>query len=148
MEVLSGPVVIYLSQDEAAALGRDLAQVLRLAHGTRGQAPPALLEAFSGRLNAVARAARGRDQGQVSVPRGLPQGRSAPPLPPSEQPARLTVAQAATLAEVDPRTMRKWIQRRHVDACRGPRGALLVDIASLAAWISQRRKEERHREAA
>ena len=142
MEVLSGPVVIVLSQDEAEALGGELAEALRIAHRARGQHPPARLEAFSGRLNAAARAARGQVPGQASGGPGPARGRSARPLPASDQPATLTVAQAAVLAEVDPRTVRKWLARRQVEAARGPKGAYRVDIASLAAWISQRRKED------
>jgi hypothetical protein len=140
VEVLSGPVVLVLSQDEAMALGRQLAETLRLAHRSRGQAPPALLTAFSDRLSAAARAAQGRVPAQASTGSGPAGGRCGPPLPVSEKPVTLTVGQAAVLAEVDARTVRKWIARRQVEAARGPGGAYEVDIASLGLWISEHRK--------
>lgn len=148
MEVLSGPVVITLSQDEAAAVGRELAEMLRLAHRGRGQIPPARLTAFSDRLNAAARAAKGRIPAQVSTGTGPAGGRYGPPLPVSEKPVTLTVAQAAVLAEVDARTVRKWIARRQVEAARGPGGAYEVDIASLGLWISEHRKGDCYPKAA
>lgn len=141
MEVLSGPVVVTLSQDDAATLGGQLAEALKLAYRARGQMPPSLLTAFSDRLNVAARAVRGQFPPQASMGRGPSGGQCGPPLPVSDQPATLTVALAAALAEVDPRTVRKWIARREVDASRGPRGAWRVDIASLASWINARRKE-------
>ena len=55
----------------------------------------------------------------------------------------MSVDDAARLAEVHPRTIRKWIQRGHVQAwqghCRGE--PLRVDIASLWVYIRQRRTE-------
>jgi hypothetical protein len=147
VEVLSGPVVLVLSQDEATALGRQLGETLRLAYRSRGQVP-SLLTAFAGRLNAAARAARGRVPAQVSTGCGPAGGRSGAPLPVSDQPVTLTVAQAAVLAEVDARTVRKWIARRQVEAARGPGGAYEVDIASLALRISERRREDSYPKAA
>jgi len=52
----------------------------------------------------------------------------------------LTVEVAAKLADVHPRTVRKWLTRGAVQSARGPRGAHLVDAGSLAAMISRRRK--------
>jgi hypothetical protein len=148
MEALSGPVVLVLSQDEATALGGQLAAMLKTAYRGYGHAAPSLLEAFSGRLNAAARAARGQDAVQASTGYGPARGRSAPPLPVSDQPVTLTVTQAAVLAEVDARTIRKWIARRQVEAARGPGGAYGVDIASLGLWISERRKGDCYPKAA
>jgi hypothetical protein len=146
--VFSGPVVITLPADEAEAVGRELAETLRLAHRARGQMPPARLTAFSDRLNAAARAASGRVSAQASTATGPPAGRCGAPLPVSDQPVTLTVAQAAVLAEVDPRTVRKWIARRQVEAARGPGGGYEVDIASLALRVSERRKEDSYPKAA
>jgi hypothetical protein len=148
VDVLSGPVVLVLGQDEATALGRQLAETLRLAYRSRGQMPPSLLTAFADRLSTAARAARGQVPAQVTAGGGPGKGRSGPPLPVSEQPATLTVDQAAVLAEVDPRTVRKWIARREVEAARGPRGAYRVDIASLGLWISEHRKGDCYPKAA
>lgn len=148
MEISSWPVSIHLELEEAEDVGRELAELLRLSYRARGQLAPARLVAFSDGLNAAARATRGRASGQVSRGGGPAGGRSASLLPVLEQPAVLTVAQAAVLAEVDPRTVRKWIARRQVEAARGPAGAYGVDIASLALWISERRKRDCYPKAA
>jgi hypothetical protein len=148
LAVFSGPVVITLTLEEAEAVGRELAETLRLAHRARGQVPPARLTAFSDRLNAAAKAAKGRASAQASTGTGLVGGRCGPSLPVSDQPATLTVAQAAVLAEVDPRTVRKWIARRQVEAARGPGGAYEVDIASIALRVSERRRDDSYLKAA
>lgn len=149
VEAFSGPVVITLSVEEATALGAIQVEMIKLAYRSRGLMPPSLEIAFSERLNAKARAAQGRAGRQVSSPYGPPGTRAEPPAPLSDQPVRLSTDEAAKLAEVDARTIRKWIARGDVQASRGrARGEYRVDIASLAARISQRRKEERHREAA
>ena len=142
MDVLGGPVVV-LSGDDCAELGRQLAEAIQLGYRARGHLPPRRLKAFSDQVNGAVRAARGRTDGQVNTPRGPARGREGLSVPISDQPVTLTTSEAAQLAGVHERTVRKWIQRGDVATLQDHEGAPhLVYLASLAAKISQRRKED------
>jgi hypothetical protein len=139
-------VILSLDEAEAGALARQVAEAVRLAYTARGRPPPHLLLEVARSLRG---AARGRVAPLASTPSGLPGGPEVAFLSSSDQPATtLGTDEAARLGEVHPRTIRKWIQRGRVQARRGPRGDLRVDIASLAAYLSERRKEHENRKAA
>ncbi len=150
MDILSGPVVV-LDGDDCVILGRQLVEAIRLAYVTRGRTPPRHLLDFA---NAVSRAGRStpefRADAQVSLGDGTAEFRDGPSLPLSDQPVRLSVREAANLADVSEGFMRRSCRRGDVQAFQAaPGGAWVVDIASLAAWISaRRRKEHDNREAA
>jgi hypothetical protein len=147
VDVLGGPVVV-LSGEDCAELGRQLAEAIRLAYRVRGRQAPRHLLAFSDQVNAVVRAARGRTETQVTSSHGPVRGRERPSLPLSDQPVTLTTSEAAQLAGVHERTVRKWIQRGDVATSQDHEGAPhLVYLASLAAKISQRRKDDESKAA-
>jgi hypothetical protein len=141
VEIVTRGFIVVLDEHETALLGRQLADAVKLWHA-RGSGAPAFLEAFSGRVNTAVRAAKGRTSEQVKSGRGP--GEAAPGrFPPcSDEPVRMTTKEAAVLAEVDPRTMRKWIEGGAVEADRGPRGAHRVDMSSLVVWLSQHRRQD------
>jgi hypothetical protein len=136
----SAAAITFGSEGEAAAFARQFREALHLAYGVHRAEPPYLLRAARDGLNATVGADGGRAYPQAGAGRG-PSG-AAPGHDPrsSYQPALLTVQEAARLAEVDPRTLRKWIERRQVEACRGPGGAHQVDMGSLVAKIIIRRR--------
>ncbi len=147
MDVLSGPVVV-LDGNDCAVLGPQLVAAIKLAYVTRGRPPPRHLLDFADQVNALVRAAKGRTDAQANTPHGPAAGREWPLLPALDpEPAKLTTNEAARLAEVDARTVRKWIQKRDLEASRDHKGAYLVDIGSLAAVIGRRRKENQRKAA-
>lgn len=141
MEVHSQGVVIGLSRADATVLAGQLADTLQLAYGTRQARPPRVLEAFANEVSRAAGSAKFRTDAQVSPRRGTAGFREAAPLPLSDQPVRLSTKEAAFMADVSEGFMRRCCRRGDVEASQGHRGAWAVDIASLAAWISQRRRE-------
>lgn len=147
MEIHREGLVLSLSQAEATTLARELAAALQLAYGTRQARPPRLLEAFANDLSRAAvppGSASARRSGPVTEP---PQFREAAPLALSDQPVRLSTKEAAFMAGVSEGYMRRCCRGREVEALEGHRG-WAVDIASLTAWISRRRKETDNRKAA
>src|SRR5207302_3963697 len=102
------------------ALGDMLVTAIRLGWVARGQMPPRLLRAFADEVSHAARSsARFRDDAQVSAGNGTARFRSEPFPPFSEQPVRLTVREAATLAEVSEGYMRRCCRRGDVTASQG-----------------------------
>jgi hypothetical protein len=153
VKVVSRGVVVTLDEDDATVLARQLAEALQLAYGTRHANPPRLLEAFANQISHAARdsgSARFRTDAQVSPSRGTAEFCDEPSLQSSDQPVRLSVREAANLADCSEGLMRRTCRRGDVQASRaGPRSAWTVDIASLATWISaRRRKEHDNRKAA
>lgn|GEM_PF-5033109 len=151
MEVVSKGVVVTLTEDDATALARQLAEALQLAYAARGRTPPRLLTDFASEVSRTARSsAEFRPYSQVNARRGTAgfRDRASPPL--SDQPVRLSIQEAANLANCSEGLMRRSCRRGDVQASRAaPRSAWAVDIASLATWISaRRRKEHDNREAA
>lgn len=143
MEVHSGGVVIGLSQADAALLAEQLAAALQLAYGARRTRPPRFLEEFAGEISRAAGSAKFRRDAQVRASRGTAGFRDVPSLPASDQPVRLSIREAANLADCSEGLMRRTCRRGDVQASRaGPRSAWAVDIASLATWISARRRRE------
>ena len=147
MEIHSEGVVIGLSRADATVLAGQLAAALQLAYGTRRVRPPRLLEEFAGEVSRAAGAAKCRIDAKVGPGAGTARFREVPSLPASDQPVRLSVREAANLANVSEGYMRRCCRRGDVQASQGHRG-WAVDIASLATWISARRREERERKAA
>lgn len=147
MEIHSNGVVIGLSQADATTLASELAATLKLAYGTRRARPPRFLEAFAGEISREASSATFRKDTQASTRRGTGEFRDGPAAPSSEQPVRLSVREAAHLANVSEGLMRRCCRRGDVQASQGHRRAWAVDIASLTAWMSQRRKEHESKAA-
>lgn len=147
MEVHSEGVVLSLSQAEATTLAGQLAAALQLAYGTRQLRPPRLLKEFTGALGRAAGSAKFRKDTQVRAGSGTVRFRDMPSLPSSDQPVRLPVREAANLADVSVGYMRRCCRRGDVQALQGHRG-WAVDIASLATWISARRRKEHDSKAA
>jgi hypothetical protein len=140
VDVLGAPVVV-LDGADCAAVGRQLAEALRLAYGVRGQQPPRDLERFANALSRAGRSAKFRSDAQASPGRGTGEFRNGLPLSRSEEPVTLTIREAAQLAGgISEGYMRRCCRRGDVQASRGRRG-WAVDIASLWAWASERRKE-------
>jgi hypothetical protein len=138
-------VVVVLTGDEAEAIGRMLGEAIKYAYQARGWPVPPLLAEWRGLL---ARSAKGRAFPQVpgsDVAAGV---RDGPPLPLSEQSARLTVREAACLARVSEGHMRRLIRRGDVEAIRSHGGAWAVDISSASAWITSQRRKERDQKVA
>lgn len=150
MEVTSGaPAITFRDEGEAAAFARQLREALKLAYGVRHAELPYLLRAARDGLNAAFGATEGRLYPQADARRGPSGAALSHDARRSYEPVRLTVEEAARLAEVHPRTVRKWITGRDIEAVRGPRGAHLVDVSSLTAKIiSRRRKEDDESKAA
>lgn len=131
--------VIVLSEAETAALARQLGEAIRLGYTARGNLPPHLLQRVA---RVVSEGLQGPADVQVSNMAGPYEAAPGRSLPSSRQPdSTLSTDEAARLGKVHPRTIRKWIRRGRVQARRGPRGELRVDIASLAAWLDGRRTE-------
>lgn len=131
-------MVVVLNAGEADAAGRMLSEAIRYGYSARGWPVPPLLAEWR-RL--LARSAQDRVNWQAAGGAGPGEVCDGAPAPFSDQPARLTVKEAANLAEVSEGHMRRLIRRGDVEASRGHRSAWAVDIPSLAAWISSRRKE-------
>ena len=140
MEVSSGgPAITFRDEGEAAAFARQLAEAIKLGYRVRRAEPPRLLSTVRKDLAAALASARFPLDTQVSPYGGSAEAEAGLIAPPSDQPDMLGTELAARLANVTPRTVRTWIRERRVEARRGPRGVLLVDLASLAAEISRRR---------
>jgi hypothetical protein len=140
-----GPSLDFRDDEEAEAFAHHLAVMARVTYEARGAAVPRIVRAARDSLNAAGyRASRGQGNTQAKSRRGPPEAALGHDAPCSEQPARLTVSvnEAAMLGEVCPRTVRKWITSREIEAVRGPRGAWRVDLGSLATKIGQRRRDE------
>lgn len=149
MEVTRGaPGLTFRDEDEAAAFARQLREAIRRGWGVHHLEPPWLLAAASRDLSTAVRATTGPASALASPGRGPVRAAPGDSAARSDEPDRLTVEVAARLAEVHPRTVRKWIARGAVLAVRGPRGAHLVDAGSLVAVISRRREGTSERKAA
>jgi hypothetical protein len=147
VEVTRGGVVVSLTQADATLLAEQLTRALQLAYGARHADPPRLLEAFANQISRAGRgsgSARFRADAQVRPSRGTAGFRDDPLLQSSDQPViRFSIQEAANLANVSEGLMRRNCRRGDVQASRaGPRSAWAVDIASLATWISARRRKE------
>src|ERR1022692_4449999 len=149
MDVLNGPAIV-LDADDCVILARQLGEAIRLGYTVRGRPPPERLLDFANQVSTIARsAARSRANVQVSPRRDTGESRDVPPERHSDQPVRLPIREAAALAQICESLVRSWCRRGDVQASRGPRGAWEVDLASLAAVISvRRRKEHEHTKAA
>jgi hypothetical protein len=146
VEVTSGaPGLTFRDEGEAAAFADQLGEAIRRGWAVRQLEPPWLLAAARQGLSVALGAARGRSSAQVIAGRGPVRAAHGGPAPRSYQPDTLTTEIAARLAEVHPRTVRKWIARGTVQSVRGPGGAHQVDAGSLAVMISRRRKEDDER---
>jgi excisionase family DNA binding protein len=149
--IVSGPErTSVLAGPECAVLGRQLADAIKYGYTARGTVAPRVLLDFAITVN---RAARGSASSAVpptsAVAAELRNPGDGAVLPSSGEPvATLTVAEAARVAEVSDRYVRKLIQRGSVEALRGHRGTLLVRIDSLAAWLEARSRKENERRAA
>lgn len=149
MEVHRGGVVVTFNDEgEAAAFARQFREALRLAYGVRHAELPYLLRAVRDGLNAASGATEGRMYPQAGARRGPSGAAPGHDARRSYEPVRLTVEEAARLAEVHPRTVRKWITGRDIEAVRGPGGAHLVDMGSLTAKIISRRRKDGDSKAA
>jgi len=145
VEILSRPVVITLDDNDAAVLAGQLAAMIQRDYRHGGNLPPRALRDFADMLSGAASQHGDR---QASGRRGTAAFRRGPSLPPLSEPVRLTAREAAELARVSEGFMRRCCRRGDVQASRAHRGAWAVDIASLAAWISQRRKDHERSKAA
>jgi hypothetical protein len=142
MQVTSGGFgLTFRDEGEAADFARQLGDALRRGWGIHQAEPPLVLKTAWRDLDAALRAGWGRTNAQVNASRGPIGAAPGGIAPSSEQPDTLGTELAAKLANVHPRTLRKWIKGRLVEARRGPRGAYQVDVASLAAQISRSRTE-------
>lgn len=150
---MRGPVVVVLSEGDAAALGPQLVQAIRLAFVARGAPPPRLLLDLSEEINrAAGRSARTEPMAvspQVSAGCGTAELPAAPDRPSSGQPVGLmTAIEAAEVAQCSASYIRRVIRRGDVQASRDRYGMWRVDPADLAAWLIQRRRKENERKAA
>ena len=142
MQVTAGaPGIGFRDEAEAAQFAEQLREAIRRGWGVHRLEPPWLLDAARRGLDASLGATRGRMSSQVTAGCGPDPAAPGGPAQRSYQPERLTVEVAARLAEVHPRTVRKWLTRGAVQSARGPRGEHLVDAGSLVAKISRSRKE-------
>ena len=150
MEVTNGaPGLSFRDEAEAATFARLLGEAIWRGWKVRQAEPPRLLADVRKDLDAALRAGRGRMDSQATSRSGPVQAAPGQLPPSSDQPVTLIGTEmAARLANVHPRTVRKWIKRGLVDARPGPRGAHLVDVATLAMQISRNRKGDDEREAA
>lgn len=143
-----GPSLDFRDDDEAEAFGYQIATAIKLAYDVRDAAVPSLLRAARDYLVPDASGAmRGNVNPQVIAPRGPSKVAPGHDVPRSDQ-VGVTVNEAARLARVHPRTVRKWLEAHRVDSVRSPRGVQLVDWGSLAAEITRRQKETDDRKAA
>lgn len=143
MHVTSGaPCLTFRDEGEAAAFARLFREALNLAYGVRRAEVPYLLRTARDGLNASFGATRGNIYAQFNGPSGPSGAAPAHDRPRSYEPVRLKVKEAARLAEVHPRTVGKWIERRQVEAVPGPRGSYLVDVGSLTAKIISRSRKD------
>jgi hypothetical protein len=148
MEVNTGGVTASWNIPEAEALGRELAATVRLHHNL-GLPLPTHLRAFSEEMNVAIRgSAWFRSNMQASAHRGTGEFRAEPSSPSCDQPVRLSIKEAAQLAQVSESFMRRCCRRGDVQASQGRRSAWAVDVSSLAVWISQHRKETEFKKAA
>lgn len=141
--------LVFADASEAAAFAGQLREVVRLAYGVRQAEPPWLLRTGAEKISAAARgSAEFRTDMQVSASRGTAGFHEGRSLPLSDQPVRLGTREAAQLAQVSEGLIRRLCRRKNVQASGGNGSPWAVDIASLAAWISQRRKDNEHSKAA
>jgi excisionase family DNA binding protein len=140
----SDDVFIILTPDEADAAGRMLGEAIKFGYLARGWPVPPLLAEWRRKL---ASTAQDRLTSQVTGGVGTGEDREGDRVQGSEEPARLTVQEAGNLTGLSEGYVRKLIRRGAVDAVRGQGSAWAVDIASLAVWIRQRRKERDHKAA-
>jgi excisionase family DNA binding protein len=134
----SDDVFVILTPDEADAAGRMLGEAIKFGYLARGWPVPPLMAEWRRKL---ASSAQDRMNAQVTMGVGPHEDRGGGGVQGSEEPARLTVQETANLAGLSEGYVRKLIRRGAVDAVRGQGSAWAVDIASLAAWIRQRRTE-------
>lgn len=140
MVTVSGPDgTKALSGPETVKLGEELSQVIK-GFNVRGEVAPAVLLDFAVIVNQATRASTSRSlcrSGAVAD-----SGKSLTDMTGPVSAQTVKVSEAARLAGVSDRWMREQIQRGSVSALRGHRGALLVRIDSLAAWIDARNRKE------
>jgi hypothetical protein len=142
VEITTGSLVIaFRDEGEAAAFADQLGEAIRRGWAVHRLQPPRLLAAARQGLRTALGAAGGRASAQAAGGGGPAGAAPGGPAARSYQPDTLTTEIAARLAEVHPRTVRKWIAEGAVQSVRGPRGAHQVDAGSLAVMISRRRKE-------
>jgi hypothetical protein len=156
VEVLGSPLVLCsgpdgtttLSGPEVEALGRQLDTAIKYAFTVRDWGTPQLLLDFAIAVNRAARSSAGSRSLPMSGAVGESAG-SPGNVPGASSAETVRVSEAARLAGVSDRWLREQIQRGSVSALRGPRGALLVQVDSLTAWMDARnRKESECRKAA
>lgn len=136
--------VIVLGDRDVDVLADWLPPLIRAAHAAPGKPPPPL-EAVD-LANQISRAARSsaqfRAKVQASGVPGTAGFRSAGGPPESgQEPAALTVKEAAARAEVSEGLMRRLCRRGDVTASQR-RGAWVIETRSLTTWASRRRKEQ------
>jgi hypothetical protein len=151
VESFPGVTVIILRDREVAVLADWLPPLIRAAPGARGKlAPPVELVDLANQISQAARSsAQFRADAQVSGAPGTARFRSDPAPPGSgQEPATLTVREAALRAQVSEGLVRRLCRRGDVTASQR-RGAWAIETRSLTTWASSRRKEqERTRRAA
>jgi len=152
MDVRARRIVIDVSEADGAKVHGQLAAMIRRERD-RGLPVPTELLRFAERFGTAVQDASSAHASHMptSGVRGTSgRFREGQILPGSDQPVRLSVREAAHLANVSEGFMRRACRRRDVQALRaGPQSAWAVDIASLAVWIGKRRrKEQENREAA
>jgi hypothetical protein len=147
VEVTSGaPGLTFQDEAEARRFARELDEAIKFGYRLRRAEPPWLLNTARKGLDARLGAARGRTDSQVSRHIGPVQAAPGQIAASSDQPDTLVGTEmAARIARVDPRTVRKWIDKRLIDAVRGPRGEHLVEVGSLHMQISRSRKGDDER---
>jgi hypothetical protein len=143
--------VVVLDGHDCEILARQLIEAIRLGYTARSRPPPERLLDLANQVSAAARSsAQFRASAQVSGAPGTGKFCGAPVSPGSDQePATLTVQEAAKRAEVSEGFMRRSCRRGDVAASRHHQGAWAIDTGSLDAWSSRRRKDQdRTRKAA
>ena len=146
MEVRGRRIVIDVSEADGREVHQQLAAMIHRDIARGLPAAPELLR-FADQFGAAVQASAGSAEAP-QMPSTGPRGtrgrfRGGPFLSSSAQPVRLTVREAAHLADVSEGFMRRTCRRGDVEASRAwPQSAWAVDIASLAAWMSARRRKE------
>jgi hypothetical protein len=148
MDRLDGPALV-LDAADCVILARQLVEAIRLGYTVRSRPPPERLLDFANEVSRVARSAAScRATVQVRPRRDAAERRDVAPGRDSDQPVRLTIQEAAALAQVGESQARLWCRRGDVQASRGPRGAWEIDLVSLVAVMSARHRKEGYRKAA
>ena len=151
MDVRARRIVIDVSEADGKKVRQQLAEMIR-RDAARGLPTPTELLTFANRFGAAVQDSASSAQAPqmpTSGLRGTSERFRSEPFPSSfAEPVRLSVREAANLANCSEGYMRRCCRRGDVQALQGHRG-WAVDIASLATWISARhRKEHDNRKAA